>query len=421
MAYLQVLSYYNTFAGINVPVLNNYEPIVYKGVDVNDNRFYTDSAITQGGSNSLFRLSLADFFDLADGSILISIGPDTHSKVEWYRSGTWLKQRIIIEDEQVYDEGIMDHTTAEEWADVTSCYFIPYASYEYYDAALQLYKPIMYYRDADGYYKFTPQQISMPSIDVIRWLEENSGVIPPAVWDPVSHITGNSGQFSLNLFQVKSEYIGNGETAGTTRYTSHFVLSEQASIPRMAANLADGVETVVAYCGDNYLTFTRSTSMVDNNLMITVIIKMYFRSDTPVYTSYGIAYRADLTGSIPYLSFIIDTESELAAPFIVTYWTNTGEYNYGGRSLPSSQDMYEIFLWFQDNGVIHDGTYDSGTTDDGGEPGTPRPQDHIGPGTLPTLGGLNNGLVTLYLPSDAQMTQIAQFLWSDNVLDNFKK
>lgn len=244
-------------------------------------------------------------------------------------------------------------------------------------------------------------------------------------WTPVEQLAGNDSQFRLNLAQIKEEYIGDPFTAVLTTERERFIFSTQANIARLIANVPNNFETVIAYSGDNYMTVTRRFSegiAPYNNIFFK--FKFYFESGTHAYETeeYGISEPAI---SYMYLSFIIDQENEVGWIDLITEsLTNDNiKYNDPPADLPTSDDLYNIWLWLQTNDEpqAENDPYDTGSTDDGGDPGTPRIQDHITDTPAPTISGLNLGIITLYQPDDYELGKISQFLWSDDVLDNFKK
>ena len=238
-------------------------------------------------------------------------------------------------------------------------------------------------------------------------------------WRTFDYLSGNRGQFSMTLAHLDSSIIGDGETAASSSDASKFSLSTQASIYNMLVNIVDNQETKVAYCGDNYMTITRRFVAGTAYDLIYFTLKFYFRSDTLIYTSPEFNIRADRSGD-KYLCIIYDDTEEHAALDLVTTLDGSSIF-YNNSSLPSSTVLSAMYIWLQDNGVDRSGPYDTGTNDNGGDPGNPRPQDHISDSSMPTTGALNLGLITLYRPTDSQLANIASFLWSDDVLDNFKK
>lgn len=241
-------------------------------------------------------------------------------------------------------------------------------------------------------------------------------------WEPFERLTGNEGQFQMDLSQIDKTIIGDGSTQTSSTDASKFILTDRTSLYSLSVNMLDGQEYTIAYCGDNYLNMKKRTVVGDQSTVIYVTLKFYFRSDVLVYTSdemqiirIGTTFPNDY-----YLSIIYDDENEVAALDCINHFSNV--YYYNNFSLPSDEQMRALYIWLQDNGNAQSSDpYGTGSTDDGGDPEGPRQQDNITDAPLPTCGGLELGLVTLYRPTDAQLGQIASFLWSDNVLDNFKK
>lgn len=257
-------------------------------------------------------------------------------------------------------------------------------------------------------------------------LTHYSGPVPAIVyeWESWPQLSGNNGMFLMDLSKIDDSIIGDGSTVYETFDSSLFDLNSLTDLYTMTINLLNAQETTIAYCGDNYLTATKRTTLVNNVTTVYVTLKFYFRSDVLIYTSPELTvYSSDGAVSRDYLSIMYDEANEVAAPNIIQLWTATGKYGINEYSLPSDEQMRALFIWLQDNGVEREtiSPYDIGTTDTGGDPNTPTPQDHITDSDLPTLSGLNLGVVTLYLPTTEQLQAIASFLWSDNVLDNFKK
>ena len=249
-------------------------------------------------------------------------------------------------------------------------------------------------------------------------------IIPVYAWSPFVQLVGNSGTYLLNLSQIDEDVIGEATPEVVTSDGSIFSLSINSALRRLGANLQEGVETKIIYCGDNYATATRRTGEGIGTNIVYITLKFYFRSGLLAFTApENIAYYegGDVVSPEVYLSIIYDDTNQVASVDYITYTPNNGNYKYNLDALQNATQLYQLWVWLQDNGQYHAGPYDTGSTDTGGEAGTPRTQDNITISQAPTLGGLDLGIVTLYKPSDTQMASISQFLWSDNVLDNFKK
>ena len=253
-------------------------------------------------------------------------------------------------------------------------------------------------------------------------------IVPAITWLPFERLAGNDGQFQMDLTTIDASIIGDGETITFVTDNTKVNVIQRTNLYNLAVNMLDGQEYTIAYCGDNYLTMKRRTDVIAAGTDIYITLKFYFRSDTAIFTSGE--YRLRMVGDYPHvtywLSMIYDEENEVAAPLLLggTWYVASDSWNYtfGGESLPSNEQMRALYIWLQDNGNAQSNTpYGTGTTDNGGDPEGDRQQDHITTPSLPSCGGLDLGLVTLYRPDAGQLASIAAFLWSDNVLDNFKK
>ena len=252
------------------------------------------------------------------------------------------------------------------------------------------------------------------------------GEVPTYEWAPFNQLSGNSGTFNMPLSQINAEAIGDATPEVVTDDGSLFTITTQSLLRRIGANLQEGVETTVLYCGDNYATATRRTGEGIGTNIVYLTLKFYYRSGILAFTApENVAYYEGGDPDSPevYLTIIYDDNNQVASVDYIRYSPNKGNYKYNLDSLQNETQLYQLWVWLQDNGETHPhgNPYDTGSTDNGGEPGTPRPQDTITISNAPAIGGLDLSVVTLYTPSDSQMAAISAFLWSDNVLDNFKK
>lgn len=237
-------------------------------------------------------------------------------------------------------------------------------------------------------------------------------------WQPFVQLVGNNGQFRMNLSQIKAGYIGDGEITQTTQDNDRFIIEPNSSLRRISGNFALDEERIIAWCGDNYATLTKH--MTDDVLAIR--IKLYFDPSLPAIYDTGYMYLYDPLDDY-YFSFIYDIPHQAARIDLIHYYESNGSYwwSYNEGLLPSPEDLLDIYVWLDHNGEVSDKPYDTGTTDDGGDTGLPRPQDHIYTPTLPTKSGLGLGLIGLYHPTAEQLGDIADLLWSNTLIDNVLK
>ena len=248
------------------------------------------------------------------------------------------------------------------------------------------------------------------------------GAIPPEYeWSPWDYINGNNGEYKCALTMIKASELGdflNSYVAGTSDKLAK--ISSQSDIWGIFQNMNFDTETVIAYSGNAYLTLTVSAvSGLPTHAYFTY--KFYSNTDTLLYTlTKEIAYTGGAPLDALYLSFVYDNE-EQAAVFLPVEKSGT-MYGWGNHS-PSETEMLYIWQWLQMSGAGEDQRpYDTGTTDNGGQPTDDiLTNDDMPTVTLPTISAMQSKMFTLYCPSDQDLEDIADFLWSSNVLDNFKK
>lgn len=246
-------------------------------------------------------------------------------------------------------------------------------------------------------------------------------------WHSVLALSGNDGQFRINLSTIANQAIGDYQTTYTAQSDDAFTLPNQADMRSLCANIPVDQWVIIGYCGNNKLKAYKTYHSASH--YYTIKLKFEFEDGTTAYIldNEHLSYNEAST-FWSYLGFIEDIGNEVAVvDFIVhqeaVYQTPASwSYNY---DRPQLSDMDSLYSWLHPDSYTppdeSDDPYDTGSTDLGGEGGLPTPQDSLQIGSAPTKGGLELGFMTLYCPTDAQLGQIAAFLWSDDVLENFKK
>lgn len=297
-----------------------------------------------------------------------------------------------------------------------------------------------------GYFDIFNMNISNP-LNCSRWagtVPETSGATAQVfytilsgneyqqyTWQSVPAISGKNG--ILSLTQITDEAIGDGSQQMHQPYESILRFTDQSNIRQLIRNLPQNERRVIAYSGLNRLEIIWSDSQQypDSAEYTLYFVNHYGEGNNQYYST---IYQ--ISGSLPYdgtedkyLSMIIDRENEVAKYSEVTLLhdptlpelNNTVNYSYYS---PSSTEMAALYLFIiggDDDPQDEDDPYATGSTDGGGDGNPFQPQDHLGLNNKPTKSGLNLGFVTLYKPTETQLDDIARFMWSDNVLDNFKK
>ena len=251
------------------------------------------------------------------------------------------------------------------------------------------------------------------------------------VWRSWSRLAGNGGQFNSRLPELKVS-IADQCSPGDNHFfnTDDFVtIPTESSIWSTYLNALLGEEYTVAWSGNNRLTLTVTNSQSEPRDKI-FTFKFYFGNTAAPFATFSENVR--IGGDDPedictnfLLSFMYDHTEHVAAPLFLEYYAAETSYDYRSDAYTPWSDvtMQNLYTWLTASSSSPGGSgpYDTGTTDNGGTPSGGGHQDPMPTIHTPTLSGAAAGLFTIYCPTEAQLGSIADFLWSDNVLDNFKK
>ena len=282
---------------------------------------------------------------------------------------------------------------------------------------------VYYYNSPNANY-CTPRSWEEPQ----SWVDSATLFITEAFvsyeWTAWDQIAGNGTQYRCNLTKVADDVVEDLSTH-YQRGSEYFSrISQQSSIMSIIQNSALDVERPIAYSGNAKLTLEvkSGTQSVSRKL-----VYRFYEPDgtTPLYSLEQVIYLAGTTPTNDVLLMFVHDDEQQAAAFLpvekVLYQGGLEQFIFGDVS-PTETEMLYLWLWLQMSSAGNaEYPYDTGSTDNGGDPAGAQPGDHIGIPDVPTLGGMSTGMFTVYCPSDTQLAQIAQFLWSDNVLDNIKK
>ena len=250
-------------------------------------------------------------------------------------------------------------------------------------------------------------------------------------WLSWPRIAGNNGQYNAALPVIKPAVADTIDP--TTNKT--FDLDDFTSIARAGSvwntylNALTGVEYTVGWSGGNKVTLTVTNDPQDTEEKI-FTFKFYFTGVDAPFITFPINVRVGnttplITVTDCLLSFLYDSVQHVAYFYPLRYFPNNPDWSYyfGADYTLSETSMQNLYAWLQASSGAPSGSgpYDTGTTDNGGNPSGGGHQDPMPTVHVPTLSGAASGMFTIYCPTDAQLAQIATFLWSDNVLDNFKK
>ncbi len=259
----------------------------------------------------------------------------------------------------------------------------------------------------------------------------NGSIQPTYNWAAWNYIRGNNGQYRANLTMLNQNSIPDDVSAFAPFSESDFSsISQESSIWNYFINASIGDEITVAWSGQCRLTLTVNNVVGQPNVK-EFTFKFYVPlDDTPFAT---ITDEIIYTGTDPgvtvrnyYLSWLYDEENQVAYFYPIFYMPQNSAYKYAHHAMTlTDNQMTAMYLWLmaRDSGEGNpDNPYDTGSEDNGGNPsGYDGNQDDIVNITPPNLDATSSGLFTIYCPTDNQLQDIAAFLWSDGVIDNFKK
>lgn len=258
------------------------------------------------------------------------------------------------------------------------------------------------------------------------WENFINGAIPPEYeWTAWDLLGGNNGQYRCNLTQIKDSSIGDFSGVVTGGANDFDLISGQSDIWGIFQNMSYGEERTIAWSGNAYMTF-KITAESQMPSYANFIFKFYSNQGTLLLT------RAELvrwTGTGDdvvigfYLSFVYDEDNQAALFCPVIKMINGTTYKWGYNNLYDDTEMLNMWQWLHMSTAGEDDRpYDTGTTDNGGNPeGDILTNDDITNVNVPSLSALQTGMLTVYVPDDTELQHIASYLWSDNVIDNFKK
>lgn len=220
-------------------------------------------------------------------------------------------------------------------------------------------------------------------------------------WSSVPAISGKNGILSLST--ADNSYHTGSDVSNIP--LSNVSLTEPSKLSSLGANLPVGGTIDAIYAGSiDHINVTR-TSLVAITLDIILAGQSIF------------------TGSFlpsDYLGFLIDEENEVAVmvgyrPHVeADIITGYDELVYSA----TAEEMNGIYRFLHPH--IDGEDPETNEPDEGTDPDF-QPDIAVTGITKPGYGAYDTGFTTQYRMSDTQLKDLAQFLWSDNFVDNVKK
>ena len=252
------------------------------------------------------------------------------------------------------------------------------------------------------------------------------------IWTAWEQLAGNSGQYRCQLSKLTDTALE--DISPQVGQTSAIFdrISSRSSIWSIIQNAQLGEEKTIMWSGRNWCTMTMTAGGVSGNYALA--FKFYnpnMSETTPFYTyTTYIVYSPGSpdvnTDSNLLLAFAYDNAQQAALFLPVTYRAGglAEGYSWGvsSQNMPDSDQLLYLYLWLQESGAgTPEYPYDTGSEDNGGNPSGPQPGDHMPQPGVPTLSAMSSGMFTVYCPTDEQLEDIAEYLWSDNVITNIRK
>ena len=221
------------------------------------------------------------------------------------------------------------------------------------------------------------------------------------VWQSVSAISGKNGILTLSTAD-DSYHTGD---AVSNIPISDVNISAPSRLSTLAAGIPNGETVSVVYAGSiDHMDVTPQVIQYTVSLIL---------AGQAVYTITPTRFPR-------WLGFIIDEENEVAK---LVWYTEHREADIltGYNEVPAdatAEEMHDIWRWIHSH---IEGEDPETNEPDEGTPDDYQPDVAVAGITKPGYGAYDTGFTTQYRMSDSQLKDLAQFLWSDNFVDNVKK
>ena len=211
-----------------------------------------------------------------------------------------------------------------------------------------------------------------------------------------------------------------------TLYLDDITYNVEGSISKYGYNFAVTPQRIsYTLKNENYFTLDIMKGTYGDDSRI-ASITLYDKSGAVIIPSTNLVVQ----GTELFLGFFADEDLKQAGfmcigktpPILVE--SNGEYYSYGGMRGAGVEVREKIYRWL--NGAYSDSTdpYDPGDEPQppGGDGDPEQPTDPVDIPGLPDIGAVDSGFVTLYNPTQAQLKQLANYMWSDLFsLDTLKK
>lgn len=221
-------------------------------------------------------------------------------------------------------------------------------------------------------------------------------------WESFSAVTGKTG---ITHFTMLKNELLTGDTVGSLTEEDFTSFSSSTDMSNMIANIPDGEEVPIFYAGKIY------HFSIERNDQTLYFIKIYTDSDiNPTYT------RSWTRAAHGYICFMIDYENEVAKMAIAHQVAGGGwVYDVGEHT---DAQMTKLYQFLNSHGVVTPEDITEEEADGDGQ----LIHDYAITGlTKPGTSAILTGFTSLYEVPLGNLRQLAEFLWSDNFVDNISK
>ena len=348
------------------------------------------------------------------------------SRIFYYNKGSYVEQ-IYTETFKAYESQVSGHGA---YHGITWTVLIPFKNnntYEVWEVKFSggsyLYKEDVSDPDPDPRTIIVTGDVTVSreykisDTNSINYLLDDGSYTPPIdyQWNSLTSLTAerNGIQSTQSILGIKTSAIGDVDTVNTAGSLSNLLnpSGNNLNLSTMARDMNIN-EVKYVYSGACKCEITKTSAT-------TATLEFYqANANTPFFT-YTLTISDPLT-SHDYLGFYIDTVNYKGSLNIISenLSTHVITYNQPSQTIENRNNFY---TWLSAQPHTNPYSNNEVTTPQGGVNFGPRTTEKIEANTYPTKTGLNNGLFTAYVMTEADLQDFAEELWNENWVDNLDK
>ena len=231
-------------------------------------------------------------------------------------------------------------------------------------------------------------------------------------WRSFPSVTGKNGTFNFTM--LKDEEIIVNAPMTYTDPSKFSAISFQTTNVNLLSGVPAMNEVYPIYAGKvDRMGIRFGYSGVDAVNIVYTYDFFHMGQDTPFLTKQWTGYSN--VDNFLYLAFIVDDTNQVARCSLVEKVTYGGFDAYS-LDFSTASDSADLYIWLHS----HSESPDVNEPEPDGEV-NPTADIGITGLTAPTTSACDTGFTSMYKVSDTSLKTLAQFLWSDNFVDNVKK